>query len=457
PEEAAQHPERVAQHYEAAGLAEPAVDAWTRAGRRAVERSDSHEAVEHLRQGLELLASLPPGRARDERELALRLPLGPALTATQGHAAAEVRECYLRALELARALGVEAEHLEIMGGLFASHFVRSEVAEAFELAREMLRSAAAHGDSPWIGAARVAIGVALLKGGSLEHARDHLEEGLRRYDPARHFALAHAMGQDYGVVGWGYSAYAHFALGDAGEALRRAERAAELARALDHPHSLAMALAMLTFVRFFRREPEPALPLLDELEALAGREGFHHWEMDVPPMRAWALAALGRTDEALAIADEVDGAALLGRAGVGPGAARVRVLAEAYLGAGRPADAARLLADVVERLEAEAPEAWWLAEAYRARAVALAQLGNTREAGALLERAAWSARAAGTPLFLLRALLELARLRGGADAALRAALDEARRALPGSDGLAEVREAGSLLDPAAAEPVLVVL
>jgi predicted ATPase/class 3 adenylate cyclase len=451
PDEAEARPERVAQHYTAAGLLEQAVDAWTRAGRRAVERSAGHEAASHLRQGLELLPLLPAGPERDARELELRVVLGPSLTATLGHASAEVRETYLRALELARSLGVVDEHLEVMGGLFASYFVRSEVAEAFELAREMLRSAAARGQSPWEAPARVAVGIALLKAGTLAQARDSLEEGLRLYDPERHFALAHAVGQDFGVVAWCYSAFVHFALGDADEALARARRAAELARSLAHPHSLAMALSFNSALHFFRREPDAALEVLAEVEELTEREGFPHWAMDVPPMRAWALAAQGRLEEALALAAAVDLDALVAGIGTGPAMYRARMLAEAYLGAGRADLAEPLLERLQATLKAEAPEIWWRPEVHRAQAAALAGLGRADEARMALRLAAELSLAFGTPVFRVRALVDLARLNGALDDTLRAALDEACRSLSGvSEALAELREARELLAGAGA-------
>jgi class 3 adenylate cyclase/tetratricopeptide (TPR) repeat protein len=445
PDEAASHPERVAQHYTAAGLAGPAVDAWVRAGRRAVERSGHHEAVAHLRQAVELLPELPAGPERDGRELALLLALGPALTATEGHAAREVRQVYLRALELAEALGVEDEHLEVMGGLFASYSVRGELEEASKLAHRMLGAAAKNGPSRWEGAALVAVGISLLKSGPLTAARDHLERGIACYDPARDFALAHTMGQDYGVVGWCYSAFAHFALGFADEALRRARRAAALARELAHPHSLAFALSFNSSVHFFRREPAEALEVVAEMEEIAEREGFRHWKLDVPPMRAWALAALGRTGEALAVLDGVQADELVQGMGVGSGMNRVRVLAEAFLEAGLPGRADPLLERLRDMLEAEAPDIWWKPEVYRLEGAALAQLGRVEQARAELEAAVRAARAVETPVLVLRALVALARVLGEVDTGLRAHLEEACLTIPEPGDLRDLAEARALL------------
>ena len=64
-------PELLAYHYTEAGLPEPAVGYWLRAGQQAVQRSANQEAISHLRKGLELLGTLPdtPERARQELDL----------------------------------------------------------------------------------------------------------------------------------------------------------------------------------------------------------------------------------------------------------------------------------------------------------------------------------------------------------------------------------------------------
>ena len=55
-------PEIVAHHFTEAGLAEPAIDYWLKAGNLALSRSANAEAVKHLRQGIELTQSRLVGR-----------------------------------------------------------------------------------------------------------------------------------------------------------------------------------------------------------------------------------------------------------------------------------------------------------------------------------------------------------------------------------------------------------
>src|SRR5262249_39015530 len=54
-----QQPELLAHHYTEAGLQEQAVSYWHTAGQSAIQRSAHVEAIAHLRQGLELLQTLP--------------------------------------------------------------------------------------------------------------------------------------------------------------------------------------------------------------------------------------------------------------------------------------------------------------------------------------------------------------------------------------------------------------
>src|SRR5262249_46005334 len=90
PETVENQPELLAHHYTEAGLIEQAIAYWYKAAQRASERSAHVEAIAHLRQGLELLATLPKTPERLQREVDLHIALGASLSATKGNAAPEV-------------------------------------------------------------------------------------------------------------------------------------------------------------------------------------------------------------------------------------------------------------------------------------------------------------------------------------------------------------------------------
>ena len=87
PDTAGNEPEVVAHHFTHAGLLDHAIDYWLKAGNLALSRSANAEAVNHLRNGIELTLTQAPSPERIRKELDFYLALGPATTATEGDAA----------------------------------------------------------------------------------------------------------------------------------------------------------------------------------------------------------------------------------------------------------------------------------------------------------------------------------------------------------------------------------
>ena len=85
-------------------LSEGAIPLWQAAGDLAVKRMAAPEAISHLNQGLELVATLPRSSQRDASELGLRILLGPAWLALKGWPAPEVWTSLHPALALAKSL-----------------------------------------------------------------------------------------------------------------------------------------------------------------------------------------------------------------------------------------------------------------------------------------------------------------------------------------------------------------
>src|SRR5205814_1304675 len=114
PEIVKAQPETLAHHLTEAGLIEKAIEYWLRAGRNAALRSTNLEAIAHSRRGIDLIAQLPAGEARDKSELELQLILGPCLIATHGPAASTAVATFTRARELCERLREPPEYLQVM-------------------------------------------------------------------------------------------------------------------------------------------------------------------------------------------------------------------------------------------------------------------------------------------------------------------------------------------------------
>src|SRR6185436_17237050 len=92
----------MAAHYDAAGMAEPAIRYYRTAAFVAKQRFADADAVDLIRRALRLCREFPETAKRDKEELELLATLGPSLVATQGYSMPEVGETFERGLLLAR-------------------------------------------------------------------------------------------------------------------------------------------------------------------------------------------------------------------------------------------------------------------------------------------------------------------------------------------------------------------
>ncbi len=95
----------IAVHLDRGGQPARAVPFLERAAAVATRVSANEEAIRCLTQALSLVERLPPGRDRDEQELALRSSLSVALNSGRGYAAPEVEQNLDRVFTLSLADG----------------------------------------------------------------------------------------------------------------------------------------------------------------------------------------------------------------------------------------------------------------------------------------------------------------------------------------------------------------
>src|SRR5215831_18181462 len=118
-------PELVAHHLTQAGLDEPAIEWWGKAGDQAIRRSAFKEAAAHLGKAIELadrLAASAPSAATaasGSNRLRLQTSLGNALFWAKGYGASETSAAFARARELASRVEDASERLSAYYGLWA--------------------------------------------------------------------------------------------------------------------------------------------------------------------------------------------------------------------------------------------------------------------------------------------------------------------------------------------------
>jgi predicted ATPase len=199
-------------------------------------------------------------------------------------------------------------------------------------------------------------------------------------------------------------------LGYPDRALAASQESVALARQVEHPFSLAPALAFAGFFNFGRRERGLVQECAEETIALCERLRFPLYLGLGRTLRGWARADAGETTEG--IAEMQQGLAELARTGTGVGAPPfLLMLADATWRAGRHDDALGALGLGVARAQ-ETGQHFWDAELYRLRALILLDkdAGTEAEAETLFRRALEIARGQEARSFELRAATSLARL-----------------------------------------------
>jgi class 3 adenylate cyclase/predicted ATPase len=403
-------PELLARHYTEAGLSVQAIPYWQQASQRAMARSAHVEALAHLRTGLALLPALPDTAARLQYELTLYTALGASLTATQGYAAPEVEQAYLRAREICQQVGDLPEVFTVVRGLWLFYLVRGTLPTAYTLGEELLRLAQGRPEPALFLEAHRALGASLFFRGELPSAWHHLEQGLTLYDTQQHQALALQYGQDTGAVCLVYAAWTLWLRGYQNQALAHIEEALTLTQHLAHPFSQAMVLIFAVMLHQCRGEVLAAQEHAVASVRLGTEHEFPLFVAMGRTFQGWALAAQGQLREGIAqllhgVATYRDTGAELARTYM------LALLAELYSHDGRYAQGLRTLAHAFALVDRNG-EHFWEAELYRLKAELLLQQGTSAvaEATAHLQRSLTVARSQQAKSLELRAAVSLSRL-----------------------------------------------
>ena len=141
PETVEAQPELLAHHFPEAELTGQAVVYWYKAGQKANDRSAHVEAIAHLRQGLELLKTLPETSERTQRAVDMLNALGASWLAVKGIAASEVGETYTCARHLCQRLEDPQRLFPVLRGLWNYYLTRAELQTAHALGEQLLRLA----------------------------------------------------------------------------------------------------------------------------------------------------------------------------------------------------------------------------------------------------------------------------------------------------------------------------
>jgi tetratricopeptide (TPR) repeat protein len=248
--------------------------------------------------------------------------------------------------------------------------------------------------------------------------RDHMEQAAAVYDPAAHAGNTTSFGQDPGVATQAFGAVALWLLGRPQEALEASGRSLELARKLDQPSSLAVALHFAAMLHQCRGDAGATGRWARAEIELAAEEGFSFWLAGGQVFRGWARVAAaargGGSDDAEAgLADIRRGL----EAWIATGSRTYHsyflgLYADALQRLGRHREALRPLDEALAAAQL-LPEGLYEAELYRLRGRSVQQVSGEaapQDAADCFGKAVAIARVQGARWFEWRAATDLAGL-----------------------------------------------
>ncbi len=290
---------QLAEHCEAAGMAEDAIRHYRAAARFDRQRYADADAAGLLRRALALNRGQPESVRRSAQELELLATIGPALVTTQGYAMPEVGETYQRALELSRRLEERIHIFPVLSGAWVFHAVRGELEEARRLSQEFLDRATLEEESELRMAGHFLSGSSMFHLGRLEDSQGHMEAALALDHGGPQTVLALFAGPDIGVFCRAYLAHLAWHLGRPNHALAAVDEACAAARE-SNPFTRAITLVYAALLHAFRDDSAQALQWAEEAVDLCRTHQFAYYLSMAEILAGWAVARQGRPEEGLA-------------------------------------------------------------------------------------------------------------------------------------------------------------
>jgi class 3 adenylate cyclase/tetratricopeptide (TPR) repeat protein len=402
-------PEVRATHAEAANLTARAIDLWEAASKAAIARPAFDEAISHLGHAITLIA--PQLDSGDivilNRALSLQVQLGIAFIPSRGYSADETRSAFDRALGLADRIGETPLRFTVLYGLWVGMYVRGEHAGALAQAEALVRLAGKSSDGATQCLSTRLAGVSLLMLGRFCEAENFFQESLSLFDPVVHKGLENLFGQDLGVASQVYIGWNAYLLGETQRSQRHLRLAETGALATCHVNTICYMHAHMYIIALKTRD-EGAVRR--HSEALSVISSEHHLVM----WSGYALVA-----QALVNAGEGD------RAGIDAfyraDASMIGMNARSFIPAFRIEAARRALAlglnaraedlaAMAEDLMGVTGDASALSDLHRLKGALAIERGDVQAAETCLMQAIRVAKQQGSPMWELRASIDLARL-----------------------------------------------
>jgi len=403
-------PSQLARHFEAAGDLDEAATYSYRAGSRLQNMSANHEAISHYEHAIALIESLPAPDRQIDLNLDCHISLGTVLLWTKGPADLVVAAINDRALALADTVNDDRRTFQATWAKwFVQHIGAHDPSAAVETAGRLLDIGQRQNDRGLLLQAHHSAWTSRWAREDLHEALEHAESGIRLHDVREHrHQHAEFGGHDAGMCCRAISGMVNSFLGRLDRAAGFARDSVVVAQQIEHTFSEVFARGFGATTLLMRREIDPLVAWVEDLEAVAG-DAVGHLSLFVatPKMiKGWAYVSIGRVTEGMALLE--DNFEDLQRTGFPKIGFQLMVMADAKRMVGDYDRSLDLLAQAEENGR-KVNERLWLSEVARVRANVLVARSETDAANAAFADALAIAKAQGATLFELRAARDLAR------------------------------------------------
>jgi hypothetical protein len=367
---------QLAEQYVRGGRPGRALVYYRRAADVAAGMFAHAEAIRLHREALSIVRSLPAGKDRDRRELEVLEAMAAPLNARYGYSSPELQRALERSIDLAESLGQPDSTLTGLVALWATQFVQGRISDGYQTATRALTLVDPVSDLS--GPAHFAVGGSAVSLGMPAQGLRHLELAAKLASGAVWLSV----GTRADVHGTAWAAHAHWLLGHDAEALSACQAAIKLARMIDDPYCLAVALAYGSITHQMRQDVSELRDTVGELRELCGRYDFAYY-------REWGLILDGwsRPDES-GIDLARQGIANLKTAGSFGRRPYWLSLLASLLERNDQQDAAQAVLDAALIAGRERDDLWWLPEVMRLRAAYDAEEGAISRLRSAAEMAA---------------------------------------------------------------------
>jgi DNA-binding SARP family transcriptional activator/tetratricopeptide (TPR) repeat protein len=270
----------LAEQYARGGRPGRAVDYYRRAADVAAGRFAHVEAIRLHKRALSIVRTLPEGRDRDGQELAILEGMSAPLNARYGYSSPELQQALERSVALAQSLGRKDSILTSLVALWSAWFVQGRTTDGYRTGIRAL-ALAGPGSEP-SGPAHLAVGASAFSLGKPAEALQHLKLAASLASGA----VSLSIGTRPDVHAMAFSAHAAWLLGHEDGAVEASHGAIRLARSIEHPYSLAIALAYACITYQIRHDLPELRDTVEELRELCERYGFAYY-------REWVLILVG--------------------------------------------------------------------------------------------------------------------------------------------------------------------